>query len=35
MYNLATSTLLGPGLYKVEAVINGEAAGGAAYFWLK
>jgi hypothetical protein len=35
MYNLATSSLLGPGLYKVEAVINGEAVDGAAYFWLK
>jgi hypothetical protein len=35
MYNLATSSLPGPGRYKVEAVINGEAADGAAYFYLK
>ena len=35
MYNLATSSLLGPGFYKVEAVINGEAVDGAAYFYLK
>jgi len=35
MYNLATSSLSGTGRYKVEAVINGTAADGAAYFWLK
>jgi hypothetical protein len=36
MYNLATSSLpLGSGCYKVEAVIDGEAADGAAYFCLK
>jgi hypothetical protein len=35
MYNLATSSLSGTGTYKVEAVINGTPAGGAAYFDLK
>jgi hypothetical protein len=35
MYNLATSSLLGSGRYKVEVVINGEAVPGAAYFSLK
>jgi hypothetical protein len=34
IYNLATSSLLGPGFYKVEAVINGGAVAGAAYFYL-
>jgi hypothetical protein len=35
MYNLATSSLSGSGRYKVEVIINGEAADGAAYFSLK
>jgi hypothetical protein len=35
MYNLATSSLSGAGTYKVEAVINGTPALGAAYFDLK
>jgi hypothetical protein len=35
MYNLATSSLSGTGCYKVEAVINGEAADHPAYFCLK
>jgi hypothetical protein len=35
MYNLATSSLSGVGGYKVEAVINGTPAGGAASFDLK
>ena len=35
MYNLATSSLSGPGTYKVEAVINGTPAGGAVTFDLK
>jgi hypothetical protein len=35
MYNLATSSLSGTGTYKVEAVIDGTPAAGAAYFDLK
>lgn len=35
MYNLATSSLPGTGKYKVEAVINGTPAGGAAVFDLR
>ncbi len=35
MYNLATSSLSGTGQYKVEVVINGTPASGAAYFSLK
>ena len=35
MYNLATSSLSGPGTYKVEVVINGTPVGGAAYFDLR
>lgn len=35
MYNLATSSLLAGGRYKVEVVINGEAVPGAAYFTLR
>jgi hypothetical protein len=35
MYNLATSSLSGTGRYKVEAVIDGNAADGAAYFSLQ
>jgi hypothetical protein len=35
MYNLATSSLSGTGTYKVEAVINGTPAGGAAFFDLR
>jgi hypothetical protein len=35
MYNLATSSLSGQGRYEVEAVINGNAVDGAAYFSLK
>jgi hypothetical protein len=35
MYNLAVSSLSGTGTYKVEAVINGTAADGPAYFSLK
>jgi hypothetical protein len=35
MYNLAVSSLSGPGTYKVEAVINNQTADGAAYFSLK
>jgi len=35
MYNLAVSSLSGPGTYKVEAVINNQTAAGAAYFSLK
>lgn len=35
MYNLATSSLSGVGRYKVEAVINGTAAAGAAFFDLR
>lgn len=35
MYNLATSSLYGPGRYKVEAVINGTPAGDAAEFDLR
>jgi hypothetical protein len=35
MYNLATSSLSGPGTYKVTAVINGTPAGGSASFDLK
>jgi hypothetical protein len=35
MYNLATSSLSGQGRYEVEAVINGNTVGGAAYFSLK
>jgi len=35
MYNLATSSLLASGRYKVEVVIDGQAVPGAAYFSLK
>lgn len=35
MYNLATSSLSGPGGYKVEVVINGSPAAGAAFFDLR
>jgi hypothetical protein len=35
MYNLDVSSLRGAGTYKVEAVIGGQTAGGAAYFDLK
>jgi len=35
MYNLATSSLSGPGRYKVEAIINGSPGAGAAYFDLR
>ena len=35
MYNLATSSLLGRGRYKVEAVIGGNPVAGAAYFDLR
>ena len=35
MYNLATSSLSGPGQYKVEAVIGGTVATGAAIFDLR
>jgi hypothetical protein len=35
MYNLATSSLSGPGTYQVEAVIGGTPAGGAATFDLR
>ncbi|MFL6467462.1 MAG: hypothetical protein ACJ72Z_05845, partial [Pyrinomonadaceae bacterium] len=35
MYNLATSSLSGPGSYKVEVVINGSPVVGAANFDLK
>jgi hypothetical protein len=35
MHNLAVSSLSGTGTYKVEAVINGTAADGPAYFSLK
>ena len=35
MYNLATSSLSGTGQYKVEVVINGTPASGAAYLSLK
>jgi hypothetical protein len=35
MYNLATSSLSGPGRYKVEAVINGSPVAVRAYFDLK
>jgi hypothetical protein len=35
MYNLATSSLSGPGGYKVEVMINGSPATGAALFDLR
>ena len=35
MYNLATSSLSGPGGYKVEVMINGSPAAGAAMFDLR
>jgi len=35
MYNLATSSLSGPGRYEVKVVINGTPAGGAAFFDLR
>ena len=35
MYNLATSSLSGPGRYEVKAVIGGTPAGGAALFDLR
>ena len=35
MYNLATSSLSGPGRYQVTAVINGTPAGGSAFFDLR
>jgi hypothetical protein len=35
MYNLATSSLSGPGRYKVETVIDGIPVGGAAFFDLR
>jgi hypothetical protein len=35
MYNLATSSLSGPGRYQVEAVIDGIPVGGAAFFDLR
>ncbi len=35
MYNLATSSVSGPGRYKVEVVINGNPAAGAAFFDLR
>lgn len=35
MYNLATSSLSGPGGYKVEVMINGTPASGAAFFDLR
>ena len=35
MYNLATSSLSGPGTYKVEVLINGSPAVGAAVFDLR
>ena len=35
MYNLATSSLSGPGGYKVEVMINGTPAAGAALFDLR
>jgi len=35
MYNLDTSSLPGAGGYKVEAVINGTPAAGAASFDLR
>jgi hypothetical protein len=35
MYNLATSSLSGPGRYKVEALIDGIVVQGAAYFDLR
>jgi hypothetical protein len=35
MYNLAVSSLSGPGIYTVSAVINGTPATGAATFALK
>lgn len=35
MYNLATSSLSGPGGYKVEVMINGNPATGAALFDLR
>jgi len=35
MYNLATSSLSGAGRYKVEAIINGSPAAGAAFFDLR
>jgi hypothetical protein len=35
MYNLATSSLSGTGTYKVEAIINGSLASGAAFFDLR
>lgn len=34
-YNLATSSLSGAGTYKVEAVVDGVTAGGAAIFQLR
>ena len=35
MYNLATSSLSGPGGYKVEVMINGSPAAGPAFFDLR
>ncbi len=35
MYNLATSSLSGPGEYRVEAVIGGSPATNPAVFELK
>jgi hypothetical protein len=35
MYNLDTSSLSGPGTYKVEAIINGPPAAGPAVFDLR
>ena len=35
MYNLATSSLSGPGTYEVQAVIAGSPVGGAATFDLR
>jgi hypothetical protein len=35
MYNLATSSLSGPGGYKVEVMINGIPVAGSAFFDLR
>jgi hypothetical protein len=35
MYNLATSSLSGPGGYKVEVMINGNPVAGPALFDLR
>ena len=35
IYNLDTGSLPGPGTYKVEAIVNGQLATGAAFFTLQ